>query len=213
MPQSHPITSAPADDIPATPIPAAAYYRMSDDEQEGSIEQQRKEVRDFAAANGYSIVAEYVDSGKSGSKDKHKRTGFHRMLMDSHSKEWKALLCWKLNRFSREDSHQGADDKKVLRGNGVQLVTVQEGAIDWDTMEGRIIDWRPVGAEPPLLPRHQRRQPPRPSGSPGRGVLAARVGSVRIRPALCPPERRTAHRRSSHPLPQSAALAADAPGQ
>src|SRR5262249_32835505 len=113
---------------------------MSSEDQESSIEQQRQEVRAWAARNGHVIVREYIDSGKSGSKDQEKRVAFRQMVLDSGKGEFTAILVWKVNRFGRLDSLEGADDKRVLRKNGVRLVSIQEGEVDWSTMTGRIMD-------------------------------------------------------------------------
>src|SRR5262249_38388683 len=91
-------------------------------------------------AGKYHILREYVDSGKSGSKDQEKRVAFRRMVLDSGKGEFQAVLAWKTNRFGRLDTIDGAEDKKTLRRNGVYLDTVKDGKIDWDTMEGRIVD-------------------------------------------------------------------------
>jgi hypothetical protein len=57
---------------------ARAYYRMSDDRQENSIERQQAQVQTFAEKNGYSIVHEYTKLGISGSEIA-KRKDFQRM--------------------------------------------------------------------------------------------------------------------------------------
>jgi DNA invertase Pin-like site-specific DNA recombinase len=111
---------------------------MSDDDQEGSIEQQRKEILAWAAGR-YRIIREYVDAGKSGSKDQHRRTDFRRMVLDSGKGDFKAILCWKSNRFARLDSIDAGEHIKILRKHGVYLDTVKDGRMDWDTMEGRIM--------------------------------------------------------------------------
>jgi len=118
----------------------AAYYRMSSDDQKASIGQQRKEVRAYATEHGYEIVREYLEEGKSGSKDQEKRVQFERMLVDAAKHEFKAVLCWNTSRFARLDSIDGSLAKRVLRTNGVHLETVKEGKIDWNTFEGRILD-------------------------------------------------------------------------
>jgi DNA invertase Pin-like site-specific DNA recombinase len=121
-------------------LPVAAYLRMSSDDQEGSIEQQRREILAFAGGK-YRIVAWYVDEGKSGSKDQEKRVAFRQMILDSAQGEFRAVLCWKTNRFGRLDSQEGAADKRTLRKNGVhQLITVKDGSIDWNTRMGRLWD-------------------------------------------------------------------------
>ena len=47
--------------MPANPVRAAAYYRMSKDEQEHSIERQEGQVNPYAAAKGYAVVKVYKD--------------------------------------------------------------------------------------------------------------------------------------------------------
>ena len=121
-------------------IKAVAYFRMSSDDQKTSIPQQRREVRAYAKEQGYEILREYVDEGKSGSKDQHKRTDFAKMLTDAASGEFKAVLCWNTSRFARLDSFEAVMAKQALRTHGIHLNTVKEGKIDWDTFEGRILD-------------------------------------------------------------------------
>jgi DNA invertase Pin-like site-specific DNA recombinase len=118
-------------------IPAVAYYRMSSDDQSTSIEQQRKEVEAYAKRNGYKIIREYIDYGKSGSKEQEKRVEFQRMLMESANGDFQAVLCWDAHRFARLDSIDGAFAKQILRANNIYLDTVKEGRFDWKTPEGR----------------------------------------------------------------------------
>ena len=121
-------------------IKAAAYYRMSSDDQKTSIAQQRREVRAYAKEQGYEIVREYVDEGTSGSKDQHKRIEFAKMLMDAASHDFLAVLCWNTSRFARLDSFDAVMAKQCVRTHGVHLNTVKEGKIDWNSFEGRILD-------------------------------------------------------------------------
>src|ERR1043166_1992755 len=100
-------------------IPAVLYLRMSSDEQCASIEQQRRELIPFAAANGYTIIREYKDEGKSGSKEPEKREDFQRMLLDSNKRQFQAVLCWNTSRFARLDSIDAGFPAQILRSNGV----------------------------------------------------------------------------------------------
>ena len=128
---------------PRQPIdlePAAAYLRMSSDPQEGSIEQQRSELAKLAEKHGYRIIREYVDEGKSGSKETEKRTGFLKMIADSHKREFRVILCWDLQRFGRLDPLKAAGYKDTLRTNGVCLHTVKEGIVKWESFEEYIVD-------------------------------------------------------------------------
>ena len=118
----------------------AVYYRMSSDEQDLSIGQQQTEVRKLCANHGWIIVAEYIDSGKSGSKDIAKRTAFHKMIGDAKKGEWSAVVCYNSSRFGRLDTIDSGPYKSELRKHGVYLETVTEGRFDWRTSMGRIQD-------------------------------------------------------------------------
>jgi DNA invertase Pin-like site-specific DNA recombinase len=83
------------------PINAVSYIMMSSDPQEGSPEQQRAEVARLAEQNGYTLIGEYKDEGKSGSKETEKRTGFLKMIQDSQKRDFQVILCWDLQRFGR----------------------------------------------------------------------------------------------------------------
>jgi DNA invertase Pin-like site-specific DNA recombinase len=120
--------------------PGVAYLRMSSEPQEASIEQQRAELAKLAEKHGYKIIREYVDEGGSGSKETEKRTGFLKMIGDSHDREFRAILCWDLRRFGRLDPFKAAAYKDTLRTNGVYLHTCKEGIIKWDRFEEYILD-------------------------------------------------------------------------
>jgi DNA invertase Pin-like site-specific DNA recombinase len=119
--------------------PAAAYYRMSNDQQEASIPRQRESVQAFAAKNGYHIVREYQDEGISGDATE-KRDGFLRMREDVRKGDFRVILCWDKDRFGRFDSIEQGYWVKPIRDAGVRLVTVGQGAVDWDSFGGRIVD-------------------------------------------------------------------------
>jgi len=120
-------------------LKAVLYIRMSTLDQETSPEQQRKELL-ARFGTSYEIVGEYLDEGKSGSKDVEKRTDFARLLADSAKGGFQVILCYDLSRFGRLDTIEAAPAKKILRDNGIRLVTVLEGEIDWNTSTGRIVD-------------------------------------------------------------------------
>ena len=83
----------------------------------------------------------YKDEGKSGSKDTEKRAAFQQLLLDSASGGFQVVLCYNASRFARLDSIDGAFAKQILRENGIVLWTVSEGKIDWNTTEGRMMDF------------------------------------------------------------------------
>ena len=47
-------------------IRAVQYLRMSSDNQRYSTENQQNAIAEYAEQHGYSIVASYIDAGKSG---------------------------------------------------------------------------------------------------------------------------------------------------
>ena len=121
-------------------ISAAAYYRMSSDQQGGSIEQQKQSVRAYAKKNGYRIVKEYVDSGKSGVRNQQNRAEFQQLIDDAEQDNFKVILCWDKSRFTREDLLSAAQVKDRLRRKGIVLDTVKDGKSDWTSFAGLIQD-------------------------------------------------------------------------
>jgi len=119
-------------------IPAASYVRMSSDKQDASPQQQRDEVAKLAARTGHHLVSEYADEAVSGDRT-DKRHGFQRMIDDAKRGRFKTILAWDQDRFSRADSIENAYYIHQLRQAGVKLVTVGQGAIDWDSFAGRLV--------------------------------------------------------------------------
>jgi DNA invertase Pin-like site-specific DNA recombinase len=76
----------------------AIYARVSTRKQE--TDNQLQQLREFAAKQGWEIVAEYVDvvSG-SGKKE---RPRFLAMMQDASQHRFDLLLFWSLDRLSRE---------------------------------------------------------------------------------------------------------------
>lgn len=118
-------------------IPAVAYYRMSTDKQDTSIDEQRREVVSWAAKNGFQILREYRDEGISGDATE-KRVGFRRMIGDAANGDFEAILCWDQDRFGRFDMLEAGYWIKPLRDCGVRLVT-PKGELDWEDFAGRVV--------------------------------------------------------------------------
>lgn len=117
------------------------YYRMSQDDQTTSIEQQQNDCRAYAKAQGWEIVREYVDPGLSGLLPWEQRAGFLQMLEDCQRlKDVNAVFVWHSSRFGRLDSQLSQQPKILLRQAGMWLESLKEGRIDWSTSMGRIMD-------------------------------------------------------------------------
>lgn len=79
---------------------AVIYARYSSDHQrEESIEGQLRECREFALKNNLCVIGEYIDRAYSAKTDN--RPDFQKMIKDSISKKFNAVIVWKLDRFAR----------------------------------------------------------------------------------------------------------------
>lgn len=107
-------------------IPAVGYCRFSSENQADgfSIEAQKNAINEFASRMGYEIIRFYVDEAKSGTTTEG-RTAFLDMLSDSKNHEFQVVIVHKLDRFARSRI-DSAVSKKVLKDNGVRLISVLE---------------------------------------------------------------------------------------
>ena len=105
---------------------AVGYCRFSSENQQDgfSIEAQQKAIREFCDKEGYEIVRFYVDEAKTGTTTEG-RTSFLEMLSDSKKGEFQLVIVHKLDRFAR-NRVDSAVSKKVLKDNGVRLISVLE---------------------------------------------------------------------------------------
>jgi DNA invertase Pin-like site-specific DNA recombinase len=121
------------------PARTVAYYRMSTQKQEDSIERQRSQVVPYAQKHSYAIAEEYVDEGIA-SDDVRRRAAFRRLLDDCARGKVAVILCDDKDRFGRFDSIDQGYYVKPLRDRGVRLITVAQGLLDWNSFGGRVID-------------------------------------------------------------------------
>lgn len=100
------------------------YARFSCAKQtEQSIEGQLLECYAYAEKNGYTIVGEYIDKGKTGRNEK--RPEFQRMIADSSKKLFQAVLLYSLDRFARKLKDSVMYDE-ILEKNGVEIISAKE---------------------------------------------------------------------------------------
>ena len=104
--------------------PAVIYARYSSSGQrEESIEGQLRECRAYAKRSGFTVVGEYIDKAMTGRTDK--RPDFQRMIRDSERGIFRAVICWKMDRFAR-NRYDSAVYKNRLKKNGVRLCYARE---------------------------------------------------------------------------------------
>jgi site-specific DNA recombinase len=108
--------------------PAAMYLRRSTDRQEKSLEDQRREILRYAGEHGYSVVAEFVDDGVSGTSGET-RKGFLAMLEEARSptRPWQTILVWDIKRFGRMSSDEVGYYRWRFRQAGAEIVYTSEG--------------------------------------------------------------------------------------
>ena len=112
----------------------AVYARCSTAEQNVSL--QLDDLREYVGARGFEIVAEYVDEGVSGAKEK--RPALNRLLADAHRRRFDAVLAWKLDRVGRSLSHL-IRLVETLESLGVDLVSLNDPGLDTTTPHGKLV--------------------------------------------------------------------------
>ena len=77
----------------------ALYGRVSTKDKGQEVQNQLRQLREFAAHSGWTIVAEYIDheSGKHSDREQ-----FEQMFRDASQRKFDVLLFWSLDRLSRE---------------------------------------------------------------------------------------------------------------
>ncbi len=105
-------------------INAVAYARYSSDNQsDASVDAQLRAIDEYAGRNNICIIKTYIDRAKSATSDD--RPEFQKMIKDSDSELFEAVIVHKLDRFSR-DRYDSANYRKKLKRNGVRLISVLE---------------------------------------------------------------------------------------
>ena len=85
----------------------AIYARVSTNGKNGNgrgeqdTDNQLLALREWCDRSGHDVVAEYVER-ESGGKGADKRTELGKLLDDAHQRRFDIVLCWALDRFSRE---------------------------------------------------------------------------------------------------------------
>lgn len=104
------------------------YARYSSNNQtEQSIEGQIRVCREYAQRNNLAVAGTYIDRATTGTNDN--REQFQKMLKDSDKKAWDYVLCYKLDRFSR-NKYEMAIHRKHLKDNGVKILSAMENIPD-----------------------------------------------------------------------------------
>lgn len=109
----------------------SVYCRVSTREQ--SPDMQMSDLRKYAEQRGWEIVAEFVDHGISGAKDR--RPGLDALMDAARKRRIDVALVWRFDRFARSTAHL-LRALEEFRGLGVDFVSYQEN-IDTATAMGQ----------------------------------------------------------------------------
>jgi site-specific DNA recombinase len=124
------------------PATAVLYARVSTEEQAKSgysIPEQLRELRSYAAREGYRIVEEIVDDGHSGA-DPH-RPGLRRVMKLAEAGAMKVVLAKKRNRLFRSRLYRLLWDQD-LGELGVSLIALDDtGNRFGDAMQDEFAEW------------------------------------------------------------------------
>jgi DNA invertase Pin-like site-specific DNA recombinase len=77
----------------------AIYARVSTKDKGQEVESQLRQLREFSALQGLTVIREYVDQETGSTND---RVEFQAMFRDASQRKFDVLLFWALDRLSRE---------------------------------------------------------------------------------------------------------------
>lgn len=105
----------------------AIYARVSTKDGRQDTENQLRQLRTFAATQGWNVVDEYVDraSGKRGDREQ-----FQKMFAAASRREFDCLLFWSLDRLSREGTVKTLNHLERLNDYGVNYRSFTEQYLD-----------------------------------------------------------------------------------
>lgn len=124
-----------------SPVRAAIYLRISQDrEMDGlAIDRQREDCIAEAERRGWQIDLDrllYVDPSISATDRSINRPDYNRMVADFRAGRWDALVCWDLDRLTRQP-RQLEDWIDLAEERGLRIVTAN-GEADLGTDAGRL---------------------------------------------------------------------------
>ena len=100
---------------------AAIYARVSTDRQE--TENQIRELREYCARQGWTIVQEFVDEDVRG---KDRKPQLDAMLLAAHQRKFDTAIFWALDRISRKGALDALNILDQFTRFGVKFVSFTE---------------------------------------------------------------------------------------
>ena len=105
----------------------ALYSRISTKDKGQDVENQQRQLRDFAAKQEWTIVHEFSDhvSGKTSDREQ-----FRKMFIAASQRKFDLLLFWSLDRLSREGALETLQHLQRLTSYGVGYRSFSEPYLD-----------------------------------------------------------------------------------
>lgn len=121
-----------------TPRRAAVYLRVSlDATGEGlAVDRQRELCLSIVATRGWELVDEYVDNSISATDAKKARPGYNRLTADLDAGRFDALVCYDLDRLTRQPRQ--LEDWIDAADRGALALVTANGEADLTTDSGRL---------------------------------------------------------------------------
>jgi DNA invertase Pin-like site-specific DNA recombinase len=119
--------------VKTKPLRAAIYARVSTTDQ--TCENQLRDLRAAAEAQGWPVVAEYVEAGVSGAKSRAERPKLDAMLQAVAQKRVDMVMAWSVDRLGRSMIDLMHTLQSVReKGAGMYL---HQNKLDTTTKDGR----------------------------------------------------------------------------
>ncbi len=118
---------------PAKGTRVAFYVRVSTDDQ--TVDNQLRELQQWADRSGLEVVHVYRDEGISGAKGRDQRPGLDALLKDAVRRRFDVVASWAVDRMGRSLADL-VSSLQCLHGAGVDLYLHQQ-AIDTRTPAGK----------------------------------------------------------------------------
>ena len=106
---------------------AAIYARVSTKDKGQEVENQLRQLREFAASQGWTVYREYVDHETAKTDD---RAEFQSMFRDASQRKFDVVLFWALDRLSREGVLETLQHLNRLTSHGVGYRSFTEQYFD-----------------------------------------------------------------------------------
>ena len=113
----------------------AIYARVSTDKQ--TCENQLQELRATAERMGYTVVAEFVDSGISGMKTRQDRPALDSLMKSATQRKFDIIMCWSIDRLGRSLQNL-VEILNEMQSMKIDMFFLQQG-MDTTTPSGRMI--------------------------------------------------------------------------